>query len=131
MINSDFFCNRAYMYVYYFKLNMTGILWQTFKNCFMARNICTHYIFTMFAKFSHTYMKVGLQYSKWIFFSRMLQFYFKLLLCVVYRRQTGSGWSLMALWMPSGLRTWTPCWMTTRSCVWWVEKSSSWQTPPI
>lgn len=25
-----------------------------------------------------------------------------------------------------GLRTWTPCWMTTRSCVLWVVKSFKW-----
>lgn len=36
---------------------------------------------------------------------------------VVPRHQTGSGWSLMDQLMRFGSKTWTPCWMTTRSCV--------------
>jgi len=41
-------------------------------------------------------------------------------------RPTGSGSSLTVRLMPSGLRTWTQCSMTTRSCAWWVEKSYRW-----
>ena len=41
------------------------------------------------------------------------------------RRQTpptGSGWYSTGRLTRCGLRTWTPCWTTTRNSVWWVEK---------
>lgn len=39
------------------------------------------------------------------------------------RAPTENGLSLMAQWMPCGLRIWTQYSTTTRNCVWWVARS--------